>query len=142
MHSYRGETGKTSIIINLAEYLASMGKKICLVDFDLRSPSLLSHFSVRPRCYINDFLEERCRDINDVLVDIDGFSDNLCLAFASSDIKDIKESMMTDRIHQIRILNRLLNGRDSLKDKMDYLLLDTVQELDILQQMRSSSQIL
>jgi len=125
IHSYRGGTGKTSITLNLAEYLANMGKKICLIDFDLRSPALLSYFGAKPRYYINDYLEERCRDIEDVLVNIDGFNDNLYLAFASPDMKHIKESMKTDRTKQMKILNRILNGRDALKDKMDYLLFDT-----------------
>jgi len=125
IHSYRGGTGKTSITLNLAEYLASMGKKICLVDFDLRSPALLSYFGVKPRYYINDYLEERCRTIEDVLVNIEGFNDNLYLAFASPDIKHIKESMKADRTKQMKILNKILNGRDALKDKMDYLFFDT-----------------
>jgi len=127
IHSYRGGTGKTSFALNLAEYIARMGKKIGLIDFDLRSPTIQSYFDVKPRYYINDFLEERCDSIEDVIINIDGFNNNMYLAFASSDIKDIKESMRSDRIKQMRILQRILNGRDYLadKNKMDYLLFDT-----------------
>jgi len=125
IHSYRGGTGKTSIALNLAEYIACMGKKIGLIDFDLRSPTIQSYFDIKPRYYINDFLEERCDSIEDVLVNMEGFNNNLYLAFASPEIKHIKESMRTDRIKQMRILHRILNGRDALKDKMDYLLFDT-----------------
>jgi len=127
IHSYRGGTGKTSFALNLAEYIAHVGKKICLIDLDLRSPTIQSYFNVKPRYYINDFLEERCDSIEDVIINIDGFNNNLYLAFASSKIKDIKESMRSDRIKQMKILQRILSGQDSLanKNKLDYLLFDT-----------------
>ncbi|NHJ01528.1 MAG: hypothetical protein EAX86_05265 [Candidatus Heimdallarchaeota archaeon] len=44
-HSYRGGVGKTLLSVNTAVQLAKFGKKVCLVDFDLRAPSLQSYIT-------------------------------------------------------------------------------------------------
>ncbi len=44
-HSYRGGVGKTLLSVNTAVKLALSGKKVCLVDFDLRAPSHQSLFA-------------------------------------------------------------------------------------------------
>ena len=38
-HSYRGGVGKTLLSVNTAFKLAEQGRKVCLLDFDLRAPS-------------------------------------------------------------------------------------------------------
>ena len=42
-HSYRGGVGKTLLSVNTAVRLATLNKKVCLMDFDLRAPSLQSY---------------------------------------------------------------------------------------------------
>ncbi len=42
-HSYRGGVGKTVLSVNTAVRLATLNKKVCLMDFDLRAPSLQSY---------------------------------------------------------------------------------------------------
>ncbi|VUT25534.1 MAG: CobQ/CobB/MinD/ParA nucleotide binding domain protein [Candidatus Methanolliviera sp. GoM_oil] len=127
-HSYRGGTGKTNISLSLAECLARRGKKVCLVDFDLRAPSFGSFFEYKPSYFVNDFLAERC-DVKDMLVKAEGFNDGLSLGFASPEIREIKEAMREDKRKQMKILNRILNGRDLLKDEVDYLIFDTAPGL-------------
>ncbi|GAI06894.1 unnamed protein product, partial [marine sediment metagenome] len=45
VHSYKGGTGKTLVSMNLASIFASQGKNVCLVDLDLRAPSLDATFA-------------------------------------------------------------------------------------------------
>ena len=54
-HSYKGGTGKTTLITNLAVLYAKQGFNVCLVDFDLYAPSMSIYFNKTPEMYINDF---------------------------------------------------------------------------------------
>ncbi len=63
--------------------------------------------------------------MKDLLVSVEEFNDRLFVGFASSEIRDIKEAMREDKKKQMKILSKILNGRDSLKDKMNYLIFDT-----------------
>jgi ATPases involved in chromosome partitioning len=128
IHSYRGGTGKTNIALSMAECLARREKKVFLVDFDFRAPSLGSFFEYKPSYFVNDFLTGRC-DAKDVFVKAEGFNDGLFLGFASSEIREIKEAMREDKRKQMKILSRILNGRDLLKDEVDYLIFDTAPGL-------------
>jgi chromosome partitioning protein len=43
-HSYKGGTGKTTLITNVAALYAKKGFNVGLLDFDLYAPSLASYF--------------------------------------------------------------------------------------------------
>ena len=55
-HSYKGGTGKTTLIANLAALYAMNGMNVCLLDFDLYAPSLGMYFRKNPTTYLNDLL--------------------------------------------------------------------------------------
>ena len=63
MHSYRGGTGKSNLIANLASSLVQQGKRVAVVDTDIQSPGLHVLFGMDPQqigLTLNDYLYGRC----------------------------------------------------------------------------------
>ena len=40
VHSYRGGTGKSNLVANLATNLALQGKRVASIDIDIQSPGI------------------------------------------------------------------------------------------------------
>jgi cellulose biosynthesis protein BcsQ len=129
-HSYKGGTGKTTCVVNLAAIYASLGLKVCLLDFDVYAPSLTSYFGVSPNYYIHDLLTGQV-GIHDVLVDyskkikVDG---ELHIAFSSPAKDDIQAlEMQYDNNFQLKALREFLSIKRRLLDRegFDYILIDS-----------------
>lgn len=131
LHSYKGGTGKTILSVSLAEILKERGKRVCLLDFDFRAPSLHVVYKVDGREYwLNDYLEGRC-DVKDALVDtsrqIASSKGKLLVGLANPSSEAIRGMSAKGRRWEIRALGRLLSMKGPLfKDmKLDYLIVDT-----------------
>ncbi len=130
LHSYKGGTGKTTLIANLAALYAMKGLDVCLLDFDLYAPSLVSYFRKTPRWYINDLLYGEAQ-ISDVIVDLSpelGLKGKLFVGFSSPRKTDIDEiEFKNDEKWQIHALRRFLAAKNELfeKHKIDFMFLDT-----------------
>ena len=64
IHSYRGGTGKTNITASLAAIVASMGKKVAIVDADVQNPGIYVLFGFDEKNIthsLNDYLWSRCK---------------------------------------------------------------------------------
>ena len=63
IHSYRGGTGKSNLIANLASSIVQQGKRIAVVDTDIQSPGLHVLFGMDPQnmgLTLNDYLHGLC----------------------------------------------------------------------------------
>ncbi|MBP1908060.1 MinD/ParA family ATP-binding protein [Methanolobus bombayensis] len=128
IHSSKGGTGKTSIAVNLAVAFAASGKNTCLIDLDLRGPSLCSMFKPRSHFWINDFLSGKC-SIKDTLTDIRdevGTKAHLYLSFSNPEIGEIRDLVSKDRDWQAGALKALMNGKKELAERgLDVIIFDT-----------------
>lgn len=72
VHSFRGGTGKSNTIANLAALLASDGMRVGVIDTDIQSPGIHAIFGVTVEHItysLNDYLWGRC-SINDAVMEV------------------------------------------------------------------------
>jgi chromosome partitioning protein len=130
LHSYKGGTGKTTLITNIAAHFAAKGFNVCLLDFDVYAPSLSTYFKKKPAACLNDLLNGQA-EISDIVVDLRpeiGVEGKFLLGFSSALKEDIQEiELKHDSKWQLTALRRFLAAKKELFEKhhLDYLFLDT-----------------
>jgi MinD-like ATPase involved in chromosome partitioning or flagellar assembly len=129
IHSYRGGTGKSNTIANIAAILASQGQRVGLVDTDIQSPGIHVIFGLtadRIGSSLNDYLWGKC-EISQTAYDVtDGLDGNLTgkvfLVPSSNKVSEI-----TRVLHEGYDAQILTRGLRKLMDELelDVLLIDT-----------------
>src|SRR4030067_2344398 len=113
-HSYKGGTGKTSLVVNLGVEYAKQGAKVCVLDYDFRAPSLNVLFKVKPKFWLNDYLEGKCR-LLDTLNDFSGqfnLPGKLWVGFSNSSLDALKAMMSKDRGGGEKAFTQTLAGQE------------------------------
>ncbi len=129
-HSYKGGTGKTTLITNVAALYAKNGFNVGLLDFDLYAPSLSAYFRKKPSLFLNDLLTGQA-EISDIVMDLSselGLKGKFQVGFSSARKEDINEiELRHDTKWQLQALRRFLAAKEELFQKfgLDYLFLDT-----------------
>ncbi len=105
--------GKTTFISNFSYLLGQKGKKVCLVDLDLRKPKLHRVFNVTNRLGLNDYLSGKL-EIKDLVRPSDevGIDYNISGEKTSAVVNVLEAKKLHDLIQ-------------NLKEQYDYVLLDT-----------------
>ena len=135
IHSFRGGTGKSNVVANLASLVALEGKRVAIVDTDIQSPGIHVLFGLDEEKMgktLNDYLWDRC-PIEDVALNI---GDHVGDApgrqqLANTNLWLIPSSMNSGEISRILRdgydVNRLNKGLRNLRKSLDldYLFIDT-----------------
>ncbi len=136
-HSYKGGTGKTTLIANLAALYAMQGLRVCLLDFDLYAPSLGMYFRKKPMTYLNNHsrgeldLPNGAIDASSLLTDVSselGLKGKLLLGFSSVNKEDVDEiEFQHEQKWQLKAIKRFQSFKNQLfeEHEIDYLFLDT-----------------
>ena len=130
IHSYKGGTGKTTLICNICALYAKKGFNVGLLDFDLYAPSLVTYFRKKPSVFLNDLLNGSA-EISDLLFDLTEeleVNGKFYVGFSSPRKEDVNEiECKHDTKWQLQALRRFLLAKQVLfeKYKLDYLFLDT-----------------
>lgn len=126
--SHKGGVGKTSIAVNIAVYLANIGKRVCLLDTDFHGPSIMTFFKPQAQ-WLNDYLlgkgkvEECIQDISDSR----GLSGKLFVGFADPRAESIQNIIRIDQKASISMLQNLIKLKKRLQEKpyeIEYLIID------------------
>jgi len=112
--SGKGGVGKTAVCANLAYNLASMGKRVLILDADLGLANIDVVFGLSPSYNLNHFFTGEY-DLQDIMVD--GPLEIKILP-AGSGIQNFTRLDSNQKM-------RLLDGLDSMQNHFDYVLIDT-----------------
>ncbi|AKG91987.1 CobQ/CobB/MinD/ParA nucleotide binding domain [Geoglobus ahangari] len=109
LHSFKGGSGKTFVALNAGYMLSQMGRT-CIVEMDMRGPSMYTFFNGRR--YVNELLNGRC-GLEDCLVEV---KENLDAIVASPEFSDIRDELVRKDVESIRALYRLQDVMSGLKE--------------------------
>jgi len=112
--SGKGGVGKTAVVANLAYNIASMGKRVLILDADLGLANIDVVFGLSPSFNLNHFFSEQ-RSLQEILVD---GPLGIKILPAGSGIQNFTRLDSHQKM-------RLLDGLDSMQNHFDYVLIDT-----------------
>lgn len=112
--SGKGGVGKTNFTLNLALALRENDKKVVIIDADLGLANIEILLGIKPKYGLLDLIKEE--------VDIEDIVSN-----GPSGIKIISGGSGIAQLANVSLsgINKILNGIYELKDKADYILIDT-----------------
>ncbi|EOR94073.1 Tyrosine-protein kinase Wzc [Arcticibacter svalbardensis MN12-7] len=111
--SMSGE-GKSFISLNLANVLAISGKKVVVMEMDLRKPNLSSKLNLSNSFGVTNYIISEETDINDIIVE-SGVLPNLYIISSGPIPPNPAETILTKRLDDLM---------EALKAQFDYIIID------------------
>lgn len=129
IHSYRGGTGKSNLVANIATTMAQGGRRVGVIDTDIQSPGIHVLFGMDEDAVsvtLNDYLHGKCK-IEETAHDVTPPS----VRAKGGEIKLIPSSIKAGEIarvlregYDVAVLNEGINDL-ATRLNLDYLLIDT-----------------
>ncbi len=135
VHSFRGGTGKSNLIANIAATMAHRGLRVGIIDTDIQSPGIHIIFGLKEekiRLALNDYLWGRCDiknaayDVTDALIAEQGHAGEVkgSLYLIPSSIKATEIARVLREGYDVVRLND--GFQELIRDlNLDYLFIDT-----------------
>jgi MinD-like ATPase involved in chromosome partitioning or flagellar assembly len=127
-NSFRGGTGKSTIVCNLASYLASFGYKVIIIDNDIISPGVHAFFGLNHTDFdktLTDFLISDT-DVTEIIYDI---SENLGLADETLFLipSTISDTNIVELLHKEENYEKIGVALEKIKKTFepDFIMVDT-----------------
>ena len=126
IHSFRGGTGKSNTVANVATLLAGEGRNVGVIDTDIQSPGIHAVLGVdqeRVDRFLNDYLWGRCA-ISEAAVDVSANANSGRLWLVPSSLKPADIGRVMQEGYDVALLNE--GCRDLIAElALDVLFLDT-----------------
>ncbi|WP_158557123.1 GumC family protein [Mucilaginibacter conchicola] len=113
--SMSGE-GKSFISLNLGNSIALSGKKVVLLELDLRKPKLLKYLGTQANYGFTDYVISPDRDCIDDLIHPSNFNENFYFISSGTIPPNPAEMLMSPRLKELI---------EELRVKFDYVIIDT-----------------
>lgn len=121
VHSYRGGCGKTLILLNLAQELTKRGKRVLIVETDIRMPNFQSILKLDPKFTLNDCYEGKCT-FSELPIK---YSEGISAIFCETNFEVTDRVFSADKSVHANFLSKQLKGLNHLSNKFDYCLYDS-----------------
>lgn len=107
--------GKTYIAVNIATYFAALGKKVLLVDMNLRNPQIGNQLGVNKRMGLSEYLVSGNGQLTDLIAK--------GVKYSGLDVISSQPSANSAELLQSKLLDDLMTN---LQDEYDYIIIDSV----------------
>jgi tyrosine-protein kinase Etk/Wzc len=107
--------GKTFFSINMGAALALAGKKVIMLEFDLRKPKLLYDIGLTVNAGITNYLVSNKTELDDLITQVPGF-DNLYVMGCGETPPNPSELILSNKMELLF---------SQLKDKFDHIIIDS-----------------
>ena len=102
----KGGTGKSFVTLSLGARLATMGKRVVIIDADLGGANQHTLLGIRnPQCSLNDFIERRIDNLSEVCIETS--IPNLRLISGGDDILYLSNPKFSQKARMLKHLNKL-----------------------------------
>ncbi|MEO8399545.1 MAG: polysaccharide biosynthesis tyrosine autokinase [Ignavibacteriaceae bacterium] len=111
-----GSEGKSFVSMNLAAVLAIPGKRVALLEFDMRKPSIVSHLKISRSVGLNEYFSGKIKEVTDVYHVLEDLIPTLHIYPSGATPTYPADLFLSDKLPKLF---------ETLKSQYDYIIIDS-----------------